>query len=352
MVSVMLAGNINSITKLMRIIGTPFNPPEKIASEAEIMGLYELAKKNKIGLLFLESINTPTDMEQELRNQRDNQEIVRGTARRVANVLNSADSKYAVIKSTYQFPVTPNDVDVLIFDANGRYESIVDVMRNNKFDLMGIAPTEAMFHDASRGQHSSDSLAKDPFDADLYREVGAGHIIYMDKNKLSDKIKELNIDGTRVRILTPAAEMALSIFHSIYPERLFTLLLYYHVLYSIKEMTEKDRLEFVRICDEQKLRNATLLVLSIIENIHETVFREPIRELSSLRESFGKRRTLKIDSIPYNYTTREMLSSFWGKKSDLVFTSSFIKQIIFMLNPKYAKYVLREFKHRERRDTY
>ena len=160
-----------------------------------------LAKKNKIGLLFLESLarcyRLPEELVNELSKQREISEVLQGTARRVVDILHEFKYKYAIIKSTYPFPAVPNDVDVLIFGRGKEYRNVIDLMKSRNFQLVGKeAPWRACLHDSTRSpQHlltSYSSAVKDPFDVDLYKEIGAGHIIYMDKRQAYRKnIKDI-----------------------------------------------------------------------------------------------------------------------------------------------------------------
>ena len=93
-------------------------------------------------------------------------------------------------------------------------------------------------------------------------------------------------------------------------------------------------------------------MLNLIESIQELCFGAAPAQLSDLRNAFGKREFIGIDRVPYNYPTRMLLHSFWGKKSDFVFASSVMRQISAMLNPRYARYVIDIFKDRKARDTY
>jgi hypothetical protein len=301
---------------------------------------WNLYLKKKIGHELCEEINT----------QREKREILRITAERAADILNSSKCKYAIVKSTYFFPVVPNDVDILIFGRNQHYKSALKQLTDMYFDLVAEAPLEAMLHD-KRGLHG-DQLAKDPFDVDLYREIGAGHIRYMNKDKFLNHLSEIDSNNVKLGILDISGELALNIFHSIYPEKLFTLLLHYHILYTIKAMTQNHIDDFLKVCSDHWINRAAHIALSLAESIQELSFGESPSKLTLLREAFGKKLPIEIRKIPYSYPVRMILSCFWEKKSEVQFTKSALKQAIFMLNPKYARYVLAVLRERQRRDTY
>jgi hypothetical protein len=249
--------------------------------------------------------------------------------------------------------VVLSDVDVLIFGGAKEYHDAINALTSSYFELMGEAPLESMLHD-KRGKHSQERLAKDPCDVDIYKEIGAGYIKYMNKNKFNNHhfSSEMTRNGVKLVTLNSPCELALNIFHSIYPERIFTLLLHYNILYTVKKFSSKEKAEFLQICHDQRITRAVLLIFSLVETIQEICYGASPKELTDLRETIGKRKHIRIDKVPYNYSTQILLDSFWGKRSEIAFAGSAIRQALAMLNPKYARYVFTISKDREGRDTY
>ena len=128
---------------------------------------------------------------------------------------------------------------------------------------MGEAPLESMLHD-KRGTHGKERLAKDPCDVDVYKEIGAGYIKYMNKNKFNDGhfSSELTSNGVKLNTLDTPSELAINIFHSVYPEKIFTLLLHYYILYIIKKMSTSDRLNSCRYAKIKELQRLSTLFLT------------------------------------------------------------------------------------------
>ena len=257
---------MQDIKEILNIIGSPFNDPEPADSNHHDFSiLYKIAQKNKIGLLFLESLSEKEALNDQLQNelnkQREIHSIHKVTVERAANIMNQTKCKYAIVKSNYPFPATPNDVDLLIVGRKKEYRGAIEALKANYFELVGKEePLEICLHDTMRTKHSDNLgkkfVSKDPFDVDIYKEIGAGHIIYMNKLKLINQISETTVNNTKVNILNLPAEIALSIFHAIYPERLYTLLLHFHILYVIKKMNSVHKEEFIDICQEQRIKNA------------------------------------------------------------------------------------------------
>ncbi|OLB91158.1 MAG: hypothetical protein AUH25_03275 [Thaumarchaeota archaeon 13_1_40CM_38_12] len=353
--------NLKNLKTLLNFIGTPFNPRKNFElDDTNLNELFDLATKNRIGFLFLQTIVT-AHMNDDLKSELDKQRIaynnLRLTAQRAATILDINQCKYAIVKSNYDFPALPNDVDILVFGNDKEYKKTVECMLANQFEYVDSPePLEVCLHDASRGPHfndpSKDHSSKDPYDVDLYKEVGAGHIVYMHKNKLVENTMEITINESKVNVLKPLYEMGLASFHSIFPERIYTLLLHYHILFTIKQLSSSDMDKYLEICNQHKIRNASLLILQLVETIQEMCFGESPKQLTDLRERFGKKRFVAIDKMPYNYQMKLILNIISEKMADPVFRISACHQLISMLKPRYAKYMFKVYNDRQKRDTY
>ena len=355
--------NFSEVKKILNIIGSPFNSSRHLHPDNyNSLELFDIAQKNKIGLLFLEALAKQNELVHELQlelgRQREINETLQVTMQRTATILNGANYKYVIIKSIYPFPATPNDVDILVFGDGNEYKKIIALMKYNYFQLIGEeAPLEVCLHDSSRGRHlintDKSAYVKDPLDVDIYNEVGAGHIIYMDKTKLINRTSETIINSTKINILKLTAEIVLSIFHSIYPERLYTLLLHFHILYMIRNMTSADKDEFLQVCNENQMSVVASLVLSLTDIIQKKCFGQSPEKLTDLLEALPKSNSqVRVDKLPYLYSVQDTLKAFWNKKTDLVFTKSVIRQTLSMLNPQYMSYVVKVHRNRTKRETY
>lgn len=355
--------NIKKVKAVLNIIGTPFNASQTDSNSIDFNfdELYGTAQKNKIGLLFLESLSKQkqeiipqNSLEAKLNSHIQLHRDLLSTVVRTATILNEIGCKYVVMKSIMPFPAVPNDVDVLILGNNDEYINAIERMKANDFEPLGEeAPLEICLHDSTRGKHVNPSI-KDPFDVDIYREVGASYIIYMKKDRLVDQLDQICIHNTRVSVLNSPSELALSIFHSIYPERIYTLMLHFYILHTIKRMTRSDIEKFIQICSDHNIKYAVLVTLSLTELIQEKCFDVSPNEITDIREALGaKQEIFGIDSLPYKYPLKSILNSFWDKKKDRAFSISLLHQIVIALaNPKVAKHIITEYSHRRKRETY
>jgi len=347
--------NITKIKMILNIVGTPFNEPNFDGLEKyDVKELYQTAFNNKIGLLFLESLaekNKIGELTVELESQRKLKLQQQNTWQRTADVLNKTGCKYVIIKSIFPFPAIPNDVDVLMLGGDKDYRKAIEYLKNDKFVVLDEAALEINLRDATTAK-TLKNLEKEWVDIDIYKEVGASHLIYMDKNKLKNYLEEVSFYDRKVSVLKPQAELATNIFHAIYPERIYTLLLHLLILHTIKNMIPSDEEDFLKLCSEQKIENAVLNTLRVTESIQEICFGESPMKLSKLREKFGKKKEIYLQKIPYVYPIGILFRSLVGKTRQGIFLKSFLKQIVFMFNPRTAQFVIKIYKERSDRDTY
>ena len=346
----------NATLQLLQIIGTPFDEPQVTElSNLEADKLYSIATRNKIGLLFLESLarfrslySLQSNYEQLLAKYIQ----LCNTAEHVGSILNMIKCNYAIIKTLMPFHAVPNDVDVLILGDDQEFKSAEKSILDSTFVLLGEAPLEICFHDLRDGPHDNPSV-KDPYDVDIYREVGASHVIYMDKKRLRTFVTEFRINSTKVQIMTPPAELAISIFHSIFPERMYTLMLHYQILHLLNKMTDSEFDMFVQILEETRTSKAVLYVISITEAIQVNAFGQCPAKIKKLIDLLGsKKYESDAVNLPYVYPLQSILKSFWYKKFDFTFTKSLLRQTMTLIKPSMAAHVIAEFSNRRSRDTY
>ena len=109
---------------------------------------------------------------------------------------------------------------------------------------------------------------------------------------------------------------------------------------------------FVSFVKQNSFQNAVLDTLSITEIIQEKCFGSVPSDLKKLRILFGNKKEIKIEKIPFIYPRRVLYNALWGKTSETKFFTSCIKQLIAMLNPKTANFVVKVYNERSKRETY
>jgi hypothetical protein len=347
---------MNITLKIIRTIDSARNE-RATPIKYNILDAYKHALKNKIGLLYLESLDKagmlPNELkpELELQNEKLRKSLI--TVKRVAAVLNKARVNYVVYKSLMPFPATLNDVDMLVLDPNEGFRRASTALLRNSFDLIAQAPLETLFHDRREQKHG-DPEGKDVYDVDLYNEIGASYIISIDKRKLATSKKKTTILGEEVNTLAPEADLLVTLVHAIYPEQLYTLQHYYASLYYLNSMDDDALYNFVR---------------TVVGN-HAVL---PIMQTLSLAASIQLKTTGRIDNnllkvmcmlrfeakgldanftLPVHFTVVDVLKMLANKVMERKVVTGLLNQSVRMLNPALANHVVTQMIFRARRETF
>ena len=352
--------------KLLRTIGSPFtSDQEPPRSGSEALELYNHATKNKIGLFYLKTLRDRDKLEDfglELKYQAEqkkhNEQSL--TASRIAELFNSFGVNYAIFKSIMPFPATPNDVDIIHFGSDGEYEKAVEVMLQSDYmEVKGQADAEQrMFHDARDGELNPHPHKKDVYDVDLYQKVSASYVLYLDKRKLEKYVTEMNRSGNKFKVLKPEAELVTIIIHSIIPEMLHTLFVYYATLYHLDRLKSEDINRFINIAKENNVTFSVKAHCSLVAELHKEAHGfvpEKIEEILVKLGDEKREREISLKNnfkMPHKYSLSTVARILLEKAKEAEFRKSLIKQMGYMLNPKLAKWVISEIILRRRRETY
>lgn len=350
--------------RLLEIIGSPFNDPGKKAlpkDAAEARELYCCSVKNKIGLMFLSSLEergkiTEYGLSTELSEERRRYAEQSGTCLRVSGLFNSEGVDYALFKSIMPFAATPNDVDIIHFGSDAEFRRAAEVLlRNNYFEVKGpVDARQRMFHDGRCGPHP-DPHKKDVYDTDVYQRISASHILYLDKKKLKKHAIDSSFMGQKVRALDPETELMTIIIHAVIPEMLFTLFIYYATLYYMKSI---DTGKLLCICRENNVSYALKAHMSIVAELHKAAHGSVPEEIEALLKKTGyvKSEVSGLQDngyrVPHRYSLRTVALILLEKSREGSFLASAVRQAIAMLNPRMFKWVVNNIVWRRTRDTY
>jgi len=353
--------SMNATVKILRTIGSPFaSEQELFENKKEDLKLYECAEKNKIGLLYLDALKEEgclNKLQSEYEKHKKNQREHLTTAVRISSLLNSKKIKYCVVKSLMPFSFVPNDVDILIFNSWNQFEEIIKTAKKSGYDVIGEAPLEVMIHDARNEKHKNPK-EKDIYDIDLYRELGAINIIYLDKNLLEKHVTKTALFEENISILKPGAELATVFVHSIFPEQIFTLHLYYTALHYLSKMNAEDINDFISIVKENNITFAVKTVISIIAVLHEVAHGFIPEKIRIITSELGKNNFettklyKKILKTPHKYLFLTIIIILLEKMKEKKAAKSIMWQMLKILNPKTMLYVIRVVVERRRRETY
>ena len=358
--------SMNPTLKLLRVLGSPFIPERELPKDKDDASeLYNYATKNKIGLLYLEALKDQGKLEdfglrlkyEEERKKHNKQSI---TAIRISKLFNSSDVNYAIFKSIMPFPATPNDVDVIHFGSDEEYEKAVEIMLQSDYmEVKGEVDAEQrMFHDARDGMLEPHPPEKDVYDIDLYQNISASYVLYLDKRKLGKYVTEINMSGSKLKVLKPEAELVAIIIHSIIPEQLCTLFVYYAMLHHLERKNSEEIDRFIDIAKENNVTFSVKAHCSLVAELHRVAHGFVPEEIKEILVKLGNETREKKFLVkngfkmPHKYSLSAVLRILLEKMREREFRRSVLKQMVFMLNPRLAKWVIYNIFWRRRRETY
>lgn len=361
--------SMNGTLKLLKIIGSPFTPEQKQAlpeNRSEAQELYAHATKNKIGLLYLETLKNQKKIEEfglesEYRGECKRQDGQVTTAIRISKLFNSYNINYVVFKSFMPYPATPNDVDIVHLGSDSEFKKAEEIMLQNGYEeflgLFGRSPSQTMFHDSRDGPHLI-FHDKDVYDIDLYREIMASYIVYLDKEKIKKYVTEMNVSDVQIKVFEPEAELVALITHSIIPEQLCTLSVYYATLHYLAEMNPEQIDKFVYIAKENNVTFPARTNCSVIAELHKASHGFVPDKLEAILSKLGTEKKeiknlIRGDfEMPYRYSWSTIIKTLFERGKERTFRKSVVRQMIHMLSPRFAKYVVQAIIMYRKRETY
>ena len=357
---------MHSTIKLLRVIGSPFAPgvSESPANDEEASDLYSLAVKNKIGLLYLEALKRQgklDKLEVEYKEGYARYLATQETAVRISQALSSIGTRHAIYKFVKAYPSTPSDVDVLFLCSRDEYKRATDTLLAEEYYKIAETPSQILSYDLRDGREGlaeRDVGKKEGgiYYIDLYKEAASSHIIYMDKTKLDKHIIRVELTGGPVMTLNTAADLAVTLVHSILPEQLYTLGDYYTTLFLLSSMKSEGMGDFLDIVKENNIGLAVKSSIGITATLHQIAHGSIPREVDFVLAGLHGKASAKVKednaNPPYRYSLWMMTRVLLEKMREGKTSRSVIRQIIAMANLKLAKSVANELLSRRRRETY
>lgn len=355
---------MNSSLDIIRAIGSPFDKNSEWSyRESEIQRLLDYATLNKVELLFLEAVKTYGTLGElksvyQAKKHRYLETLV--TAQRVASLFEEAQVDYALYKTVKPFPITPNDVDVLLFGDEGEQERAVVVLREAGFSTIGVAPLQTCMYDTRDGGQGSHDKQGGIYYVDLYREASASYVIYLSKELLEAELRlvETPTCNRQVRTLRPEADLLATLAHSVFPEQLYTLNDYFTTLYYLAQMGAEENARFVKMVRESSVEYAVRSSLGITAVLHKRAYGQVPSGLEVLLEALSGptretlRFTKKSSSTPYRYSMLAVTAFLLERAGEVQGRRSIMKQLTNMWRPQFTRYILQVAIERRRRKSY
>lgn len=336
-----------STIKLIRVLGSPFELTKFQVPLKDTINLLRLSKKNRILFLYLQRIH-PKNLGKLTHLYRKLETDYRKTIDSIALVskyLLEAEIKHSLFKTVKPYKSTTIDLDIIIFGENEEYYKSLNVLKNAGYKIL------------AHGSMSSTLLdLREHLNIDLYREISASHIIYINKETLHSYVTTTRLpNGAEAKILKPEADLACIIAHSIIKEQMYTLSEYYSFIYYLKQMNIND---FIEIIKQNNITSAARTHASLTALLHNVAHKTIPKELEEIVEALGEEKFETARLIQKNFETPHKYHPITVAKCLLEITknkktrNSIAMQIYQMLSPNFTKRFLAELIQHIKRETY
>ena len=278
----------------------------------ELLQLFPLSMKNKIPLLYLESVKRVCGNFDETKKPcvllKQKQKAVLSLIKKIVNTLSKYNINYSVFKTLKPFPFIASDIDLLFFSDEGSRKAL-KAFTQGGYKLSGSKFGNFTVIDVESG-----------IKIDLYDKITVSNMVYVDKRKIEEYVVETTIDEVQAPVLAPEADLIVTIAHSFYKEQLYTLADFYAISRLLTQFTSRQKDTFIKLVKAQHIEFACSLLLELTQTIHLTAFGTKLGEiaetssklqLNSLLNTTMQRtleRFAKKMKMPYkyNYTTLAM----------------------------------------------
>jgi hypothetical protein len=318
-------------------------------SREQTYKLYNYAKINKIGYTFLKAsekagiLGEYPELESELKKQGEIYKKYMESIRIIDKDLTELGIEHVFIKTVYDFPVLPSDIDVLIRDRLSK-ELIYDLRKK------GYIPFDQGPHFVSVYNTHVDPLIprdKMSYDIDIYDEISLSYVVYLSKEYCFDGALLNNF----IKIPPPEYELLIQVNHSIF-EHLYTLLHFYTFLRLLNTIDISKLMKLTKITrSETALSYATTIALGIINKSGLNVERELLETLGYYANRVGK-EILYVDELPYRFSVTQILHVLFEKAKNQQYRHSILNFALHMFHPKQAHHAVEQILLRRRRSSY
>ena len=338
------------------LLGSPFvKRPLRRFTDRELLDIYDLAFKNRVALLYL-SLHRRDGWDQKLEERyqalKSREQTTFDVIASLGQALNGwrAD-QYVIFKSIKPYPATPNDTDVICFSAPVGYEEMYQYLLGKGYIFHEWAPQQRTVYDPRGAGKIGAGKKGGTYYIDLYAEISTDYFSYMNKHRLRPFVVRREVNGVTVNLLRLEPELAIVMFHSIFPERTFQLEHFYVPLYLLASPAF-DLDTFIRFSRESGVAYAVKTQCALIAWMHQKYFGFVPKPIERVMESLGTnpreaaRLEAKEGRTPYMFTPRTFWTAFAFKAVEWHCFKSLLWQGAKMLNPKFFIEVMRSIRLR------
>lgn len=327
------------------LLGSPFvGKPLRHFSDQELLDVYDKAFPNRVALLYLtlhRREGWDTRLEEKYQKLKSREEMTFDVIARVGEALNAwRPDQYVVFKSIKPYPATPNDTDVICFANPAGYEEMYQHLLSLGYIFHEWAPQQRTVYDARGAGKIGEGKKGGTYYIDLYTEISTDYFAYMNKHRLKPYVVTRDVRGVPVKFLRSEPELAIVMFHSVFPERTFQLEHFYAPLHTLSH-PDFDLSAFIRFCQESGVGYAVKTQCSLIASMHREHFgfvplpiQMILNELGSNPREVARFASMQ-GQMPYMFSPQTFWTAFAFKAREWYCFKSLMWQGVKMLNPKF-----------------
>ncbi len=349
--------------ELIKIIGSPFIDKTPEVDQETLTRVYGQAFADRVALLYLTIHRNGKNWNQYLEKKFKVLSLRRENTLRVIGDLGAILNRYgindyAVFKSLKPYPSTPNDTDIIIFGDRDKFDGALDTLYEENYQFHEWAPMQTtLIHPDGIGKTGKGKKGGTWY-VDMYSDISTDYFLYIDKRSLEPYVETRMVEGRPVKNVKKEIELAIILFHNVFPERTFQLEHFYMPLYHLAE-EDFDIDIMLKFVSDQKLTRALSTNLTLVAHIHNEIFGFVPDAIETILERIGQNRPELERFIQNKETTPYMLSpkTFWLTFLDKIYDpaafKSLMSQGLHMLNPIFFFDVMRSLYNRfSERGTY
>lgn len=340
----------------VKMCGSPFVEKNgKYYTDEELLNIYDYAFPNRVALLYLTQHRKDGWADQlEDWYEKLHQRLLMTTdvIAAVAEKFNSFDPEsYVIFKSLKPYPATPNDTDVLFMGNKKQYEKAYQYLLDQGYLFHEWAPQQRTLYDPRGVGKIGKGKKGGTYYIDFYEDISTDYYAYLNKKELIPYIVTKEVNYVPVNLLRPEPELAIVLFHNVFPERTYQLEHFYLPLYYLKDPNfDKDL--FLNFVKSQKLTEAIKVNFTFCSFLHKKHFGFVPKEVDYILKRLGdnkaelKRFIVNNAKTPYMFSPKLFLKTFLNKSLDPYAFKSLITQLFKMLNPIFFIDVMKSLKNR------
>jgi hypothetical protein len=236
----------------------------------------------------------------------------------VSSLFKKYKIPFAVMKTIKPYLGEETDVDVLILGSRNDFFKAANILASRGYSLL------------SRSKYTIGFRTPSGIDLDLYSELAANRLIYIDKRKLSRFTITLRLAERYITTFSSEAELLILLAHSAIKEK-YTIACLLTTLHSLNN--KKTLNGFLSMITDNYLREAArwyfTLTCLMCRDAYGVVPAQISRVLSEVGGPCGGayRTYVQTDAPPYRCDFVTLIRIFRDKMKDEVFGRSFREQI-------------------------